>query len=454
MLPDIYKCSVSVIGLGYVGLPLAVELAKNSTCLKTRKSLNRNIIGFDINSKRIKELKEGIDSTNELTKDEIGEANLLRFTSDKIELAKADVFIVTVPTPIDKTKNPDMTALKLASQTVGEALKNRIKFKNKVKLPSPIVIFESTVYPGATEEVCVPIIEKFSDMKFNNQEFNLGFYCGYSPERMVPGDPNLRLTKIKKVTSGSNEETSNWIDNFYSSFISAGTHKACSIKVAEACKIVENVQRDLNIALVNELAIIFKRMNIDTLDVLEAAGTKWNFLPFKPGLVGGHCIGVDPYYFTYKAAELGYYPEVVHSGRRINDDMGKWIAQELIQEIFSRKLFTKDINILILGFSFKKDCVDTRNTGVYKCYKELKKYKIETCIVDPIVDPLEAKKEYGVKIESNIPNNQSFTAVIGAVDHTKFKELNEKEWLSMIKPGGIFFDVKGYIPRSLNPIRI
>lgn len=454
MLPDLSNCTVAVIGLGYVGLPLAVELGKVQTCLKTEKSLKRNIIGYDINKSRISNLKKSIDTTNELTKKEIEEGKYLNFTSNREELFKADIFIVTVPTPIDESKNPDMSAIKSACITVGEALKERSSNKNNGILFSPIVIFESTVYPGATEEVCIPLIEKISGLEINNKNQKLGFYCGYSPERMVPGDPNLRLSKITKVTSGSDSESAIWIDNFYASIISAGTYKACSIKVAESSKIVENVQRDLNIALVNELAIIFKKMNIDTLDVLEAAGTKWNFLPFKPGLVGGHCIGVDPYYFTYKAAELGYYPEVVHSGRRINDEMGLWIAQELIKEIFVRKLLSDDLNILLLGFSFKKDCVDIRNTGVYRCYEQLKKYNLETCIVDPLVDPKEAKEEYDVIIEKWIPKGKTFTAVIGAVDHKQFRDLNIKDWLSMIKPNGIFFDVKGYIPRRLNPIRI
>ncbi|MDP5119947.1 MAG: nucleotide sugar dehydrogenase, partial [Prochlorococcaceae cyanobacterium MAG_34] len=342
-------CTVAVIGLGYVGLPLAVELAKPQACLRTGDPLQRRVIGFDINSQRLEELRRGLDRTNETSAEDLQAALLLEFTSDPGHLAEVDVFVVTVPTPIDSAKRPDLTPLEKASATVGRALKQRHSAS------TPLVIYESTVYPGATEEVCVPIIERESGLAFNE-----GFCCGYSPERINPGDKEHKLTTITKVTSGSTTQAAAWVDGFYGSIIVAGTHLAASIKVAEAAKVIENTQRDLNIALVNELAIIFRKLEIDTLDVLEAAGSKWNFLPFRPGLVGGHCIGVDPYYLTHKAEQLGYHPQVVLAGRRINDGMGSWVVEQLVLALARRGMVIAGARVLVLGLSFKENCPDLR----------------------------------------------------------------------------------------------
>ena len=321
-LPQLDRCTVAVIGLGYVGLPLAVAFARPTSCLRTGAALQRQVIGFDINAQRLEELRRGLDRTRETTADELQAATLLQFSADPAELARAEVFVVTVPTPIDESKRPDLTPLERASTTVGAALRRRAEAGATTQ---PVVIDESTVYPGATEEVCVPILERTSGLRCNQD-----FAVGYSPERINPGDSEHKLTTIVKVTSGSTPQVAAWVDGFYGSIIAAGTHAAPSLKVAEAAKVIENTQRDLNIALVNELALIFKRLGIDTLDVLEAAGSKWNFLPFRPGLVGGHCIGVDPYYLTHKAEQVGYYPEVVLAGRRINDAMGSWAAEQLV----------------------------------------------------------------------------------------------------------------------------
>ena len=335
--PDLNNCTIAIIGLGYVGLPLAVEFSKLQNSKQSQQPLNRQVIGFDINPERIEELIIGIDRTKEVNQSELKESSNLQLTNNKQDLIGADVFIITVPTPIDDAKRPYLTPLKDASIMVGRILKERAKLNNRGRT-LPIVIYESTVYPGATEEICVPILEKESGLVFNEDDASSSFVCGYSPERINPGDKKHRLTTITKVTSGSTKATGIWIDELYASIISVGTHLAPNIKVAEAAKVIENTQRDLNIALVNELSMICKRIGIDTLDVLEAAGTKWNFLPFKPGLVGGHCIGVDPYYLTHKAEQLGYYPQVVLAGRRINDGMGSWIVEQLILEMAKRKL--------------------------------------------------------------------------------------------------------------------
>ena len=442
--PPLQNCTIAVIGLGYVGLPLALEFAKAKTCCRTGESLSRRVIGFDINIQRLEQLLQGIDRTNEVTSVELKAAHKsLDFTSDHLRLAEADVFVVTVPTPIDNAKRPDLKPLEMATATVARALKQR----NSSTIP--LVIYESTVYPGATEEMCVPILERESGLAFNK-----GFFCGYSPERINPGDRNHRLNMITKVTSGSTTEAAAWVDSLYGSIIQAGTHLTPSLKVAEAAKVIENTQRDLNIALVNELAIIFRKLRIDTLDVLEAAGTKWNFLPFRPGLVGGHCIGVDPFYLTYKAEQLGYHPQVVLAGRRINDSMATWLVEQLILEMARKGQIIAGSKLLILGLSFKENCPDIRNTRVVDMISALKSYGIEPELVDPWVCPVEAEREYGLKVLSHIPLSQRWSAVIAAVAHDEFVEQSSDQWLQLLKPSGILLDLKGIIPRELNAMRL
>ena len=441
-LPNIYNCTVAIIGLGYVGLPLAIAIANNRICKRSHKKLKRDLIGFDISVKRIEELTSGIDKTRETSKSELENAEII-FTTNKSKLKLADVFIVTVPTPINNKKNPDLNPLINASTTIAEIINSREKNSK------PIMIYESTVFPGATEELCVPILERISGLKLNE-----GFYCGFSPERINPGDKEHSLDSIVKVTSGSNQEAAKWVDEFYSSFINAGTYAASSIKIAEAAKIIENTQRDLNIALINELAILFKRMNIDTIDVLEAAQTKWNFLPFKPGLVGGHCIGVDPYYLTYKAEELGYSPEVILSGRRINDNMGKWIVEQLVKEMVKKGLIIAKAKVLILGLAFKENCTDFRNTKVEDIFKSLTEYSIDTYISDPFVDIDEANKKFNNRVTKKIPKNICYDAIILAVGHSKYKFLSTKEWKALIKENGVIFDLKSILPRELGAYRL
>jgi len=442
-LPPLNTCTVAVIGLGYVGLPLAVELAKGKACCRTGLPLQRRVIGFDINSQRLEELRQGVDRTNETRSEELQEAQMLEFTNDPVQLAEADVFVLTVPTPIDSAKRPDLTPLANASAMVGRAL------KNSRSASRPVVIYESTVYPGATEEVCVPILERESGLSFNES-----FCCGYSPERINPGDNEHKLTSITKVTSGSTVDSASWVDDFYGSIIEAGTHLASSLKVAEAAKVIENTQRDLNIALVNELAIIFRELGIDTLDVLEAAGTKWNFLPFRPGLVGGHCIGVDPYYLTHKAEELGYHPQVVLAGRRINDGMGRWVVEQLVLEMARRGQVIAGAQVLVLGLSFKENCPDLRNTRVLDVIKALQRYRVEPVLVDPWVDANEARREYGLTVEAEIPAFQSYSAVIVAVAHRQFVEISPASWRELLLKEGVLLDLKGVVPRSLQPLRL
>ena len=442
-LPPLNKCTVAVIGLGYVGLPLAVEFAKPQACHRTSAQLKRQVIGFDINSQRLDELRQGIDRTNETSVDELQAASLLEFTNDPAELVRADVFVVTVPTPIDSAKRPDLTPLEKASATVGRALKQR------TCTTIPVVIYESTVYPGATEEVCVPIIEGESGLKINKD-----FFCGYSPERINPGDDTHKLSTIIKVTSGSSVQAASWVDDFYGSIIKAGTYLASSLKVAEAAKVIENTQRDLNIALVNELAIIFRQMEIDTLDVLEAAGTKWNFLPFIPGLVGGHCIGVDPYYLTYKAEQLGYYPQVVLAGRRINDGMGRWVVEQLVLEMAKMGHVIAGTKVLVLGLSFKENCPDLRNTRVVDVIASLKHYGMEPEVIDPWVDVDEAMHVYGLDVKTEIPTASRYGAIITAVAHTQFMEMPESSWRELLFDDGVLLDLKGVVPRTLNPLRL
>ena len=443
-LPPLNTCTVAVIGLGYVGLPLAVEFAKPQACRRTHAALQRRVIGFDINSQRLEELRQGIDRTNETSVEELQAAQLLEFTSDPAQLAEADVFVVTVPTPIDSAKRPDLTPLEKASATVGRALKQRCSAS------TPVVIYESTVYPGATEEVCVPILERESGLAFNE-----GFCCGYSPERINPGDNEHKLTTITKVTSGSTAQSATWVDGFYGSIIGAGTHLAPSLKVAEGAKVIENTQRDLNIALVNELAIIFRQMGIDTLDVLEAAGTKWNFLPFRPGLVGGHCIGVDPYYLTHKAEELGYHPQVVLAGRRINDGMGLWLAEQVVLGLAQQRLTVVGTRVLVMGLTFKENCPDLRNTKVVDLIKGLERYGMDVEVVDPWVDPPEAQREYGLTVSPSMPADGRYGAVVAAVAHQQFVEIKPEQWRQLLTAnGGVLLDIKGIIPRELEPLRM
>ncbi|MDH5602566.1 MAG: nucleotide sugar dehydrogenase [Cyclobacteriaceae bacterium] len=408
---------IGIIGLGYVGLPLAVEFGKY-----------REVIGFDINQNRIKELKSGIDRTLEVEPGELKGAEHLQYTTEVQDLKAATIFIVTVPTPIDHFKTPDLTPLKGASKTVAKVLKK-----------GDIVIYESTVYPGCTEEECVPILEEGSGLVFNRD-----FFCGYSPERINPGDKVHRLPNIKKVTSGSNEEVAERVDSLYKEIITAGTHKAPSIKVAEAAKVIENSQRDLNIAFVNELSLIFSRMGIDTLDVLEAAGTKWNFLPFRPGLVGGHCIGVDPYYLTYKAESIGYHPQVILSGRRINDNMGLHVASSVVKLLNQNGNLIKGTRALVLGITFKENCPDIRNSRVIDVIKELMAFGIEVDVYDPQADKKEVEAEYGIKLKEN-PEGK-YSAIVLAVSHDDFKELDVT---ALKDEHGIIYDIKSFLPREI-----
>jgi UDP-N-acetyl-D-galactosamine dehydrogenase len=418
--------TIAIIGLGYVGLPLAVEFGKV-----------RPVIGFDIDAARIEELREGRDRTLEVDADELDAARHLTFTSDPAALRDCTVFIVTVPTPIDQYKRPDLGPLLRASETVG-----------KIMQPGALVIYESTVYPGATEEDCVPALEKASGLVFNRD-----FFAGYSPERINPGDKSHRLPTITKVTSGSTPEIAKEVDRLYGAIITAGTHIAPSIRVAEAAKVIENTQRDVNIALVNELALIFERMGIDTLDVLEAAGTKWNFLPFRPGLVGGHCIGVDPYYLTHKAQAEGYHPEVVLAGRRINDSMGAYVASRLVREMILRDIPIKGARVLVLGLTFKENCPDLRNTRVIDVVKALEDLEVEVDIDDPWASSAEAERAYGVRLAS--PQAQAYDAILLAVAHDSYRELGLAGIKRLAKRLDTpIFDLKGALAERERTIRL
>ena len=416
--PDTIR--LAVIGLGYVGLPLAVGFGRKLPTL-----------GFDVNAARIAELKQYRDHTLEVAPDELRAATQLDFSHDAADLTRCNVFIVTVPTPIDRAKRPDLSPLEAASRTVGHAIGR-----------GGVVIFESTVYPGATEEVCVPIIERESGLKFNED-----FFAGYSPERINPGDKQHRLDTIKKVTSGSTPETADFVDDLYRKVVSVGTHKAPSIKVAEAAKVIENTQRDLNIALINELALIFHRMGIDTLDVLEAAGTKWNFLPFRPGLVGGHCIGVDPYYLTHKAQEIGYHPEVILSGRRINDGMGRHVADRVVRLMLKKRINVAGAKVLVLGLTFKENCPDLRNTRVTDIIDELRTCHADIDVYDPWVDPVEAKHEYNLDLAPDLQPG-TYDAIVLAVAHHQFTDMGAAALRALGKPDCVLFDVKDILPRE------
>ena len=441
--------------MGYVGLPLAIEFSKKIKCSHSNKIFERNILGFDINEKRLSELKSGHDSTNEVERVLLKKTHNLSFTSDVSQLFSADVFIITVPTPIDKVKNPDLSFLEKATATVGKALKGRTKINSKRNnFSAPIIIYESTVYPGATEEICIPILEKESNLKLNSKDPHKGFFCGYSPERINPGDKEHKISSITKVISGSDEESTLWINSLYSSIINAGTYIAPSIKVAEAAKVIENTQRDLNIALINELAIIFKKLGIDTLDVLEAASTKWNFMKFKPGLVGGHCIGVDPYYLIHKASEVGYHSQVILSGRKINDEMSDWVAEQLILELVKKNFKISESKIIVLGLTFKEDCPDLRNTRVVHLIRKLSSYGTELDIVDPIADKKMAQKMYGLNIKNEINTKSKYSAVLLTVSHRQFIDFKKEDWENLIDHNGIFMDLKGIIPRELLPFRL
>lgn len=417
---------IAVIGLGYVGLPLAVEFSKK---FKT--------VGFDINHKRISELSAGIDSTLEVSETELADTNALSFSSEVNDLKDFNIYIVTVPTPIDDHKQPDMTYLIKASQMLG-----------KVVSTNDIIIYESTVYPGATEEECVPAVESVSGLKFNED-----FYVGYSPERINPGDKEHRVTNIVKVTSGSTPEAAEMVDQLYKTIIIAGTHKASSIKVAEAAKVIENTQRDVNIALINELSIIFNKLEIDTLEVLEAAGTKWNFLPFRPGIVGGHCIGVDPYYLTHKSQSVGYHPEMILAGRKLNDGMGKYVASQLVKNMQKKRIQVEGSNVLIMGLTFKENCPDIRNTKVVDIIRELQEYNINVDVTDPWCSSDDAKSDYGITLVNEIKNG-SYDAIIVAVAHDHFKELGAKKIRELGAEKHVLYDLKYILSKHMVDMRL
>ncbi|WP_267558513.1 Vi polysaccharide biosynthesis UDP-N-acetylglucosamine C-6 dehydrogenase TviB [Acinetobacter baumannii] len=420
------QLKIAIIGLGYVGLPLAVEFGKH-----------KPTIGFDINTDRIQELKSGHDHTLEVTSDELKHVHQLSYTADIEDLKTANFFIVTVPTPIDDFKQPDLTPLVKASQSIAKVLKK-----------GDIVVYESTVYPGATEEVCIPELEKHSGLNFNKD-----FFVGYSPERINPGDKQRRVTNILKITSGSTPDVADYIDQVYNLIIEVGTHKAPTIKVAEAAKVIENTQRDVNIALINELALIFNKMGIDTEDVLKAAGTKWNFLNFRPGLVGGHCIGVDPYYLTHKAQSIGLHPEIILAARRLNDRMGEYVATQLIKEMVKQRIQVVGARILILGLSFKENCPDIRNTKIVDMVKALKEYDLDLDIYDPWVDSAEVEAEYGLAPIIELKQGR-YDAIVIAVAHDQFKKMSTQELVSLGKEKHVLYDLKYVLDKEQSDIRL
>ncbi len=420
------EIKIAIIGLGYVGLPLAVEFGKKVP-----------VVGFDIHQKRIDELKSGQDHTLEVSPEELAQSQYLSYTANLEDLKQCNFFIVTVPTPIDEFKQPDLTPLIKASTSIGQVLK-----------AGDVVVYESTVYPGATEETCIPVLEQVSGLKFNQD-----FFAGYSPERINPGDKLHRVTNILKITSGSTPEVAEFVDQVYNLIIEAGTHKAESIKVAEAAKVIENTQRDVNIALINELAVIFNKMGIDTEAVLKAAGTKWNFLPFRPGLVGGHCIGVDPYYLTHKAQAIGYHPEIILAGRRLNDGMGAYVVMQLVKGMIKKKIQVEGAKVLLLGLSFKENCPDIRNTKIIDIVKELKEYHVQVDVYDPWVDAAEAEHEYGISPIQSLENSQ-YDAVILAVAHEQFKAMGSDAIRALGKPEHILYDLKYVLDQSESDLRL
>ncbi|MBA6296955.1 Vi polysaccharide biosynthesis UDP-N-acetylglucosamine C-6 dehydrogenase TviB [Colwellia sp. MB02u-9] len=417
---------IGVIGLGYVGLPLAVEFGKRF-----------NTLGFDIDQGRVSELKKGVDRTLECSSEELGSATKLSYSAIKEDLKSCNIYIVTVPTPIDEHKQPDLTPLIKASEMLGGVIGK-----------SDIIVYESTVYPGATEEECIPVVERVSGLKFNQD-----FYAGYSPERINPGDKEHRVTNILKVTSGSTPEIAEKIDQLYKSIITAGTHKASTIKVAEAAKVIENTQRDVNIALINELSIIFNKLGIDTLEVLEAAGTKWNFLPFRPGLVGGHCIGVDPYYLTHKAQSVGYHPEMILAGRRLNDGMAAYVVSQLVKKMLKKRIQVEGANVLVMGLTFKENCPDLRNTKIVDIISELKEYNINTDVLDPWCSSAQAEEEYNLKLIDR-PKEAHYDAVILAVSHAEFKALGAEKIKALGKENHVIYDLKYILPKDQVDLRL
>lgn len=424
-MKNLTEIKVAVVGLGYVGLPLAVEFSKKVS-----------VVGFDISQTRVSELSRGVDNTLEVSSQEL-EASSLQYSSLVEDLKDCDVYIVTVPTPIDAFNQPDLTPLMRASEMLGSVIRK-----------GDIIIYESTVYPGVTEEVCVPLVEDKSGLKFN-----IDFYAGYSPERINPGDKEHKVTNIVKVTSGSTEEAASFVDMLYASIITAGTYKADSIKVAEAAKVIENTQRDVNIALINEFSIIFNRLGVDTLSVLEAAGTKWNFLPFRPGLVGGHCIGVDPYYLTYKAQSVGYHPEMILAGRRLNDGMGKYIVAQLVKGMLNKRIQVNGAKVLILGLTFKENCPDIRNTKVVDIISELKEYNINVDVNDPWCSADEVEHEYNLSLIEK-PEQDNYDAIIIGVAHSQFKELGAENIRKLGKKNHILYDLKHILPKNSSDMRL
>jgi UDP-N-acetyl-D-galactosamine dehydrogenase len=417
---------IAIIGLGYVGLPLAVEFGKK-----------RPVVGFDINHARIQALRSNCDHTLEVSETELVEAKFLTFSNQIQDLQECKIFIVTVPTPIDQYRQPDLTPLIKASETIGKVLKK-----------GDIVIYESTVYPGATEDDCVPVLERVSGLTFNQD-----FFAGYSPERINPGDKTHRVTNIRKITSGSTPEVADFVDALYNEIIVAGTHKATSIKVAEAAKVIENTQRDVNIALINELALIFNRLGIDTEEVLEAAGTKWNFLPFRPGLVGGHCIGVDPYYLTHKAQSIGYHPEIILAGRRLNDSMSAYVATQLVKAMLKKKIQVDGARVLLMGLAFKENCPDIRNTKIVDILAELQEYNVAVDVYDPWVSAAEAKHEYNIDLIGEL-NTDHYDAIVLAVAHKQFKEMTATEIRSLGRSSHIVYDLKYILDKTESDIRL
>jgi UDP-N-acetyl-D-glucosamine/UDP-N-acetyl-D-galactosamine dehydrogenase len=425
-LPKLAEIRIGIIGLGYVGLPLAVYLARHFP-----------VIGFDIDRERVIELSRGIDRTQEVTEEEFAHAKHLSHSADVAALQDANFYIVTVPTPVDQAKRPDLSAIVSASRLVGSVLGR-----------GDVVVYESTVYPGATEEICVPELEKSSGLAFNRD-----FFAGYSPERINPGDKTHRLPAIVKVTSGSTPEAADLIDDVYATVITAGTHRASSIRVAEAAKVIENIQRDVNIALINELAMLFKELGLETREVLEAAGTKWNFQPFRPGLVGGHCIGVDPYYLTHKAEQIGFHPQMILAGRRINDGMAAFVANDVIKTMLKRKQSIDRARILVMGFTFKENVPDTRNTKVADLVRTLRDFVAEVVVYDPMADAGLAKHEYGLSLTNELPHGQ-FDGIILAVKHEPIARLGESGIKSLLAPGGLIYDLKGVLPATVSHARI
>ncbi len=426
MMPDLIDIRIAVIGLGYVGLPLAVHMARYFP-----------VVGFDIDRGRVEELRRGFDRTREITADEFGLAKRLCYSSEPQAIADCNFYIVSVPTPIDRAKQPDFGALVGASRIVGGVLK-----------PGDVVVYESTVYPGATEEVCVPVLEKTSRLRFNSD-----FFVGYSPERINPGDHAHRLPDIVKVTSGSTPETANLVDAVYRKVVTAGTHKASSIRVAEAAKVIENIQRDVNIALINELTMLFKELGLESREVLAAAGTKWNFQPYRPGLVGGHCIGVDPYYLTHKAESIGFHPQMILAGRRVNDGMAGFIASDILKLMLKRKIAVDGARLLVMGITFKENCPDTRNTKVADLVHQLAEFIPAVVVYDPLADPESTYHEYGIRISNRLPPDK-FDAVVLAVNHQEIAALGRAKIECLLKPGGLIYDVKGVLPIDQSDARI